>query len=231
MTANHIISDIKNIATSGSNPIDFRISDRQIAFWIDEFRATLISQAIKNRQDITDIWVQPISCLTLISVDKSECCEIETDCTILRTELQIPNTVEFNGDNLILRIHSPNGDVIPKTNIYSSRYNKYNKYTKNINKWYSKNGYIYIINEEESLLDYITVYGIWDRPSELMDFTACDGSTCYSFNSNYPCSMKMAEQITDIVLKKKVYPFIQLPQDNTNNANNTPDTQTNTKGL
>lgn len=231
MTANHIISDIKNIATSGSNPIDFRISDRQIAFWIDEFRATLISQALDKRQDVSDIWIQPISCLSLVSVDKSECCEVTTDCEVLRTELQLPNTIESKGDNTILRVVAPNGDLISKTTVYAVPYSGNSKYVKNKNKWYLKNGYIYIINEEPVLLDYITVYGIWDTPSDLTSFTACDGGTCYSYTDNYPCSKRMAETITDMVLKKKVYPFIQLPQDTTNNSNNSPDSQANLKGL
>jgi len=29
----------------------------------------------------------------------------------------------------------------------------------------------------------------------------------------------MAEQIVDMVLKKKVYPYLQSPQDTTNNSN------------
>jgi len=109
LTVRKIISDIRNIATSGSNPIDFRIEDSQILFWVNETRSMLISQAVKKREDINDSWLQQITCLPLISVDKSQCCEITTDCNILRTEVALPDTVDTSSDNFIVRVETDNG--------------------------------------------------------------------------------------------------------------------------
>lgn len=219
MTEQHLISDIRNEATSGSNPDDFRIEDSQISYWVDQCRATLIAQSLQKRPDINDTWLQTISCLSLIQVDKSECCEIQTGCMILRTELQLPETVDNNSDNLIIRVEDSMGNIISKSNNFESKYNTYMKYTSNKPKWFLKNNYIYIINSD--FLSNINITGIWDRPSDLTAFTSCDGSTCHSTDSEYPCSMKMASMITDIVLKTKVYPYIQLPRDTTNdNSNN-----------
>lgn len=231
ITASHIRADIANIATSGSNPTDYRIEDNQIYFWIDEIRAMLISQDIQKRKDFTDVWIQPITCLSLIEVDNSECCEIETNCKILRTELTIPNTIETNGDNLIVRVTDNSGNIISKTSIYEVQYNDYSKYAKNKIKWYFKNNYIYVLVSKniEVTIENINVYGIWDRPQELSNYVNCGGNSCYSNTSSYPCSMKMANDITNIVLKTKVYPFIQLPQDTTNDSRDTFNTQPNIK--
>lgn len=218
ITQNKIRSDIRNMATSGQNTIEFRIEDLQIDLWIDECWATLVAQSLQKRPDINDIWVQQITCLDLIQVDKSECCEIETDCIILRTELRIPRSIDANKDNMIIRIESINGDIISKTNVFASKYNKYSKYTSNKSKWFLKNDYIYVINSE--YLSKINIYGIFETPSELTDFVSCDGNTCFDDNSAYPCTSKMASMITDIVYKSKVIPYLQNPQDNTNNANN-----------
>lgn len=218
MTLNQIVSDIRNIATSGSNPIDFRIEDAQLRFWIHEIRSMLISQAIQKRQDTSDIWIQTVSCMELELVDSSECCEIETDCPILRTVNQLPATIEVSADNSILRVSDPMGNTIPRTTPFASRYDKYNKYTKDTTKWYQKNRYIYIINNE--YLENINVDIIAEDPTSLASFTNCGGSTCYNDNGDYPCSLKMANDITNIILKTKVFPFLQLPQDNTNNASN-----------
>lgn len=227
ITLNKIVSDIRNMADSGQNTYEFRIEDSQISYWIDQCWATLISQSLQKRPDINDIWVQSIGCLDLIQVDKSECCEIETDCMILRTELQIPRTIDCNKDNMIIRVESINGDIISKTNIFASKYNKYSKYTSTKPMWFIKNDYIYIINS--NFLSKINIYGIFETPSDLTNFINCNGNTCFDDNSVYPCTSKMASTITDIVYKTKVIPYLQTPQDNINNANNDLQTSNPTK--
>ena len=228
LTVNKIVSDIRNIATSGSNPIEFRIEDSQILFWVNEIRAMLIAQSYQKNGDMLDIWQQPIHCLELEQVDESECCDILTGCKVLRTVEEIPNTVETIGDMGIIRIETPTGDIIPYTNQFSNKYDQYNKYTGNKRKWLYKNGHIYILNE--TFLTHINMIGVFDDPTELINFVGCDGDTCFDWNDDYPCSLKMANDITNIVLKTKVYPYLQLPQDNTNDANNTT-IPTNTKNL
>jgi hypothetical protein len=227
LTTRHLVRDIINIATSGSNPNDFRITDSQVLFWCNEIRSMLISQAISKRQDISDVWVQPITCMDVALVDKSECCEIVTDCYMMRTNAKLPQTIETIGDNSIIRVEKPNGDIISKSNPFESKYASYNKYTGEKSRWFVKNGYVYISNED--IIPSINVWGIFENPADLMAFTSCNGSTCFTMNDPYPCSMKMANEITNIVIKTKVYPFIQMPQDTTNNANDQPNTPPNPK--
>lgn len=229
MKVNHLISDLRNISTSGSNPVEFKIEDSQILFWCNEIRTMLISQAISKKQDISDTWIQIISCLDLEQVDSSECCEVTTDCYILRTSLKIPNTIETWMDNTILKVTKPTGEIITKSNPYKAQYSSYSKYTANKPTWFIKNNRIYITSEQ--LLEKINVWGIFENPSELSTFVSCGGDSCFTYESEYPCSLKMANDITNIVLKTKIYPYLQLPADNTNDAANNGDSQLNTKGL
>lgn len=218
LTTNQLISDIRNLATSGSNSVDFRIEDSQILFWINEIRSMLISQAIQKGQDLSDVWIQPLTCLTLISVDESECCGIDTGCKILRTELQIPQTIETKANNTIVEVTKPNGEIISRSNNLEVKFNKYNKYTSKKPNWFIRNRYIYITNE--LFLESININAIFEDPSDLSSFTSCDGNTCFDYDNTYPCSLKMANDITNIVIKTKVLPYIQMPVDNTNDSNN-----------
>ena len=144
MKTNLLISDLRNIATSGSNSIEFKIEDSQLLFWCNEIRSMLISQAISKRQDISDTWIQIISCLELELVDESECCEVTTGCYVLRTVREIPNTIETWMDNTILKVTLPTGEIITKSNPYRAQYSSYSKYTSNKPTWYIKNNRIYI---------------------------------------------------------------------------------------
>ena len=224
ITLRQIISDIRNIATSGSNPTNFAMEDSQIAFWINETRSMLISQSIQKRNDMNDAWLQQITCMDLIEADKSECCEITTNCKILRTTLKIPATVDSVFDNSIVRVETNNGTIISKTTAFESKYNNYSKFSSNKPKWYYKNDYLYIINEE--FVDQINVTGVFESPEDLAAFTSCNGSTCFSYDDSYPLTMKMASQITDLVLKTKVLVFYQMPKDTSNNSDTDSDRQT-----
>lgn len=218
VTSNQIVSDLRNIATSGQNPVEFRIEDKQLLYWCGQVRSMLISQQIQKRKDISDVWLQPLDCLELEVADRSDCCEITTNCTILRTVKEIPDTIETIGDNFIVRVEDPIGNIISKTTAFEEKYLRHSKYTADKKRWFFKNNRIYIINED--LLQTINIWGIFEDPQDLSNYVSCSGSTCFNWDSKYPCSMKMASEITDIVLKTKIFPLIQMPQDNTNDANN-----------
>ncbi len=215
-TLRHGVADVRNIADSGKNNYSFRITDKQIAFWFAEIRAMLISQAIAKRQDITDTWVQDLSCMELELVDASECCFITTDCYILKTKVRIPNTIETAGDNFILRVTNPMGDIIPKSNIFEAKYNRYNKYTSKKSQWYLRDGYLYITSE--LLLEHVNIFAIFENPEDLAGLSTCGGLACFSWDSKYPCSLKMANDITNIIMQTKVMPFLQMPHDTSNDA-------------
>ena len=68
----------------------------------------------------------------------------------------------------------------------------------------------------KQLLETINIYGIFDNPEELGNFTKC--GSCFSWDDEYPVSNKMASDITDIVVNTKILTLLKLPQDTTNNA-------------
>lgn len=215
-TLRKIVADIRNIADSGENNYSFRISDEQIAYWIHEIRSMLISQAIGKKQDYSDVWIQSIPCLALELVDKSECCIETTDCYILKTVNKIPITIETSEDNLIIEVLTSSGDGISKGNSFKARYQAYNKYTKDKPQWYLTNGYLYITSN--ILLDYINIFAIFEDPEELSGFSTCGDAFCFTWDSAYPCSLKMSSDITNIVMQTKVIPFLQMPHDTSNDA-------------
>ena len=68
-------------------------------------------------------------------------------------------------------------------------------------------------------MEYVNVFAIFENPEELSEFTLCNNiSSCFSWDSPYPVSLKMANDITNIVMQTKVMPFLQMPQDTSNDA-------------
>lgn len=217
ITLQTITDDIRALATSGSNPNDFRIPDEQIYYWISQIRAMLIGQSLSKRDDLNDTWLQTISCMELIQADASECCLAPSNCYVLRTKLKLPSTIDTWRANWIVSVTTPDGDPISKSNQFYNRYQKYNKFTGSNRWYYLKNDYIYIVNDQ--LLAYINVIGLFQDPMELYNFPSCNGS-CFTSESQYPVSVNMASQITDIIMKTKVQVLLAEPGDNRNDGQN-----------
>lgn len=217
ITRSHLIYDINEIASSGGNPNEFKITLEEIGYWVDQTRAQLIGQSLNKRDDVNDSWVQYINCLELEQVDASECCDVDSGCFVLRSVKEIPSTIDTWRDNWIISVTSIDGTSIPKSNPIKQRYQKFNKYTGNKKSWYIKNNRLYVINDQ--ILQFVNLAGIFESPTELENFVTCTNQQCYTDDSPYPISFNMASQITDIIIKTKVQPFMTFPEDNRNDAN------------
>ena len=216
----YIIDDIRAIASSGANPNEFRIPDEQISYWVSQIRAMLIGQSLAKKDDLNDTWLQTISCMELELADATECCLAPSDCYVLKTVEKLPSTIDTWRANWVVSVTTADGTPISKSNQFSNRYQKYNKYTGTSRYYYLKNDYVYIVND--TLLEMINVTGLFQDPMDLADFTSCEG-TCFTPESLYPVSANMASSITDIIIKTKVMPLLQLPQDTRNDGQNQPD--------
>lgn len=216
ITAQHIISDIRTIVTSAGNSDDFKASDEQILFWINEVRSMLIAQAIAKRDTISDSWIQYINCFPMEMRDISDCCDVPTGCYGLRSVNPLPGTIETDANNMIIGIYTIDDQQISEINRIRARYQKYNKYTGTKPGWFIKDNYLYIVGNEA--LAMVNVAGIWEDPSDLANYTSCAGVACWSTGSEYPVSLKMASTITDIVVKTKYGVMMGFPMDQSNNA-------------
>ncbi len=217
ITANHLIYDLLEIASSGGLPSEFKISNEQILYWIEQTRSMLISQSLNKKDDINDSWIQYINCVELEQVDASTCCLVDTGCYVLKSVQPIPSTIDTWKDNWIVSVTTIDGSSISKSNPIRQKYQKYNQFTSSARGWYLKDDYLYVINDQ--LLSYVSIAGLFEFPSELANFIACDGEACWSLDSPYPISLSLATQVTDIIVKTKVNPFMNYPMDQSNNAN------------
>lgn len=216
ITAAHLIYDIVGIASSGGNPNEFKISNDQILYWIEQVRSQLISQSLAKKDDINDSWIQYIPCVELEQADAAECCSVSSGCYLLKSKKKLPSTIDTWKDNWIVSVSTMDGSLISKSNPLKSKYQKYSKYTSKNKSWYVKDDYLYIINDD--FLELVEVAGLFETPSDLKRFADCSGNLCFTENSPYPISLTLATQITDIVVKTKVAPFMQFDMDNNNDS-------------
>jgi len=218
-TLNHLVYDIKNIAYGGTQSDDTPVSDRQVAYWINQVGADLKEQSMSTSKSIPDAFVQHIECIELECIDPSECCEVSIGDheKLLKSTQKIPVTIQRRGKNTIVSVSSIDKEVaFAETSYYRQKVNKYNKYTGNKPRWFLKNDYLYIISG--FVMDRVSLAGVFDDPTEVLEFNTCEGTPCFTWDSDYPVTSKIAGLITDIVLSKKLGIVLQAPRDDANDS-------------
>lgn len=202
---NAIAYDLLTTARGGQLADSELISINQVKFWVINTRALLIRQDQNKGRSTSENIVQVLPCVSLSTVSNSECCEISSNCTIKRTALAIPATIEVAQYDMLQRISgvdimTPGISILP---YQRAIYHGNSKWTADLPAAFHKNGYIYLLNVPANLTK-ISVQGVFENPTEAANFSTCSGTPCYSDDDEFPISAWMIEAMSNMILDKKV---------------------------
>jgi len=199
---------------------DDNLDIRQIEFWIKNNRAIWIRNDLAKNRTIPQAFIQHVrtngqNYVSLERVDVSEVSLLPIGCSILRTEIEIPRFLEYNGNSLITRVGpalTTNGSFtrIPIERvpyIGTGRFNSKAIYTFYYNKR------IYVISNSTSM-DYlgmkkINIQGIFADPTEVPGYLATE---------DYPITDSLIPYMKDIIVKQDVFTFLSTGRDDENNS-------------
>lgn len=193
-----------------------------INYHVKNTRSLLARQHIGKYGTLPDAYFQSLGCINLVQIDKSECCDFPTSCLILRSEVQIPSTIDGRLD--LLQV-GPVDMTLPRFS--AIEYNAVpffglNKYTKNIIKYFiGPSGYLYLMIQEGNLLlnslEVINIFGAIENPEEASSFNNCNtGGVCFSPESEYPMPDSITPILQEMIIKKFIYPSSIAPIDTSN---------------
>ena len=234
LTLNKLVYDIKNIAYGGVTSDDAKISDVQIAYWVMQERSMMLSQIMGRKMKVAASCIETLERVFLKPVDASEACEVDLGIHVLKSVKPIPRTIQRNERDSILAVESLDGQrAFSETTAFRKKWNKYNKYTGSKNRWYIKDSYLYVTCD--MLIDAVKLTGVFEDAEEVWVHNRClnemggldpesdptnpDYFDCeYSWDEPFPISMTLAENVTSIVIQKRMQVTLMLPNDETNNA-------------
>jgi hypothetical protein len=219
-TFSKMIYDVMNLVYGGDIPDDASLKERLVGYYIEEYRALLIRQELASRNKLPESFVQHLNCLSLESVDKSECCEVPVGCYVMRSVLKIPKFINTGGKDYIVAVQSIDGEqTFTETSFFRNKWNVFNKYTAKQSRYYIKNQRLYITNNK--VIDKIMISGIFESPSELEGVNACRDGLCFTNASEYPITADMATKVTDMILKYRISMLKNVPKDLVNDSRDT----------
>jgi len=221
MLASEIIYNIKNLIGGGDQSDDMTLSDRQVMFIVDYYRARLAKQDQEKGIYNASMYVQNLGCVSVIQTDKNEKCEVD-DC-ILRTEHKIPAPL-FNSNNITF-VGKSNGTPFQRKEHNAMHWKRAAKWTGREPAWYDQAHYIYLVDPPTMMLSDINVQGIFERPSDALKFRTCDcpanGEDCFdSFDFEYPMPMHHTDVVVKMIAETELRILTSIPVDNANNSIN-----------
>jgi hypothetical protein len=205
------------------NSIESSFSYELFTDLINGQRALWLRNEYNKNRSIDPYVLQDLSCLELELVNPIDCCiDVPAKCKVLRTKVQIPNTIEFYFTKGIATI-GPADIMMPRYVLIDySRvpYVGHGRTTQRAVYAFLYNNYLYITskNPSVSLTKYITVRGIFEDPTTLKQFVSCvNGKPCYSSSEPYPLNLWMWEYMKPQILNQLMQKGTNQ-QDDSNNA-------------
>jgi len=228
-TYDKIVFDLMNIKRGQLSDDDIG-DERQYEFWLNNTRALLIRQDNNKGRSLTENIIQDLGCVEIETADVAECCDMEYGCMIKRTKLQLPRPIELSQQDAILRVGtidktSKAFTFVPYEQFIFSGNGRFNKYIIFVTY---RNGRLYLSSSNNLTLKgmkWINVRGIFEDPRSVKDFTRCDGTPCYTGDSEYPMSNWMIEVVKKMILDTNIKTMLTIPADTTNDASGDPQTQ------
>lgn len=205
-----IIYNIKNLKGGGTYSDDTELSDEQIIFIVDYYRAKLIIQAYNKNKRILDGIDQALPKIS-ISKDTLLFPTVEEDHLISQ---EIPSLVNL-----------PNGNAFRKVGKGSNSFDYIEQGRAGIIKharFSSGEGYFYKLGNRIVLItdginvSKIPIVGVFEHPMEVIDFGREFPS--YNYNVEYPLPANMLDTIYKMMIESEFRFSFAIPDDKTNNT-------------
>lgn len=204
---------------SGEKPLSLEL----IEWHAINIRAQLIREDLNKHKSIDPFIVQDLGCIPLEQVDKG-CCDVPVNCYILRTNIDIPATVELDSRTLLTRVGPVDFTRKPFQFVEFSRvpFTGSNRFTKNEVKWFIKNKRVYLlINNDNPMqwgIENINIQGIFEDPTEVSNFNTCEGELCYTDDSAFPIKARMIPVLIQLLVERFIGPQANAPIDNSSDG-------------
>jgi len=203
---------------------DDELSNRMIKKWVHDQRALWIRNEVNKNHTIDDQIIQP-ACMELEVADRSECPSKVTGVSVLKSKLELPKTIELHYTDGIIKVGSVDKLAYDYSYVHLERAKfagngLFNSKTITVFRY---NNYIYLVSKRVKnfarYVRFIMVYGLFEDPTALANFTHVTGEACYSDDDDYPLNSWMWNYMRTEILKLNLPLIVEGVTDKVNDAN------------
>lgn len=184
-----------------------QVDIRQIKYWIDTLRTTLIKRHLDKYpfNSVDENLVQSISPIQMELVDSSVYSQLPANRYYCRSTIAIPATIEKNGGIPTFTRIGPADRLSEKYQVINVDWAQYygnGKFNKSSVAAFVLGDRIVLMSKDKQAIfgtKYIDVRGVFQNPRSAALIT----NPLYSDNDNYPINMQYANEIKEIILSRE----------------------------
>jgi hypothetical protein len=205
MKASEIVFNIKNLKSGGKQSDDNPLSDMQVLFIVDYYRAQLIRQQQTGNQTISAFIEQELE-LSL------SLCDFDDD--LFESE-SIPKPIEIHKRDLITHVGGNDEISYQRQTFNNYLFKQYSKYTASLPYWFIKNNKVVIGNLGGN--KNVVVRGVFERPIEVAKLS--EGyNPVKPLDFEYPISNNIMDSIIKMISDAEMKVLHMTAQDNLNDG-------------
>jgi hypothetical protein len=205
-----VIFNIQNLKSGFLQSDDNKLSDRQVAFIVNYYRAKLCDQQLSKGKTLSNYFYQ-----TIQDVEFEHFKTAIGEC-ILRSKKEIPQVISSDFKDMFTYVGPMDGSKkFDEVNFNDLQTLAYSKYSSKYPKFCIKDRFMYIYLPPTLNLNKLMVRGVFESPEKVDSFTAFRG-----FNFEYPISGKMLDTIYKMIIDSEFKLGITIPQDEENDGKN-----------
>lgn len=186
---------------------------------IEQNRAVDLRNEYNKLRSIHSSVVQKL-CLEIEIVDSYICCDgLFTGCTLMKTKVKVPDTIELHQKDGIINVMPP--DIKAASFIYTTMDRAKDVgntlISANLIYAFTYDGYIWITSKKPNykLIDKIIIQAVFTNPYKAGQL---DCNHCMTYDDNYPLTEWMWQSLTKGKVLQELIGSQYMPQDEVNNA-------------
>jgi len=220
ITLNTIITDLLNTIRGSKISQSETISRRQIEAWIHQYRALLIKRDVDAGKMPNPDYIQTIPSIRLEAVNKTaDSNSLTSESFVLRTALDIPNTIDFNHKPGFTYIGTSDGNEIQLIPEGRGVWQQYKRFTPKEILAFLRDHRLYI--NPVTPISEITIRGIFEIPTDVSNFINSNSTVVTStLDDRYPIPASMVGALKELILSKELGVIAKTPSDNKNDGAN-----------
>jgi len=219
-TLNTFTSDILKIIRASEIASTEPTSKRQLEDWGHQYRALLLKRDLDKGKRPNPEYIQEIDHLKLSAIDETgdnQLTGLYKGKYIMRTDLEIPKTLDLNHKSGLTYIGTTDGNEILYITEARSKWQQYKKYTKSDVVCFQRGQYLYIVSDEP--IEYISIRGIFEIPPEVGRFVnPITNQPYYNSDSKYPVPIHLIPVMKEMILEKELRIMMSTPSDDENDS-------------
>ena len=195
-TLKEIIYHLKNLKSQGVQSDDNKLSDQEVMFMVDQYRAKLIRQQYDrfktiNPQDVQDLGyveVEPAPADEFFAIGGFD---------VFQTVREIPRMISTDRGSAFTFVGpSPVDLPFQRTSLTKLPWDRHSRYTKAVPKWFDTLSRVYVATEQP--INEVFLLGVAESPYKVLEFkNEIDYSDPYNFE--YPISLTMLDSLYKMI--------------------------------